>query len=112
MTIIAKFENLVYTVSFSSTLDPFSEGEQRISFHGSKISSYSNENIVLKEFKHDGRGMDRREDYIEIMETQVTAAFMAKQFNKVSPRGSKEVHFLHVSKHFCKILQGKELLPQ
>ena len=57
----------------------------------------NNEDIVLKEFKHVGKGRDRREDYIGIMETQAIAAFMANAFNKISPSGSKEIQFLNVS---------------
>ena len=55
------------------------------------------EKIVLKEFKHTGSGRDRRSDYVEIMETQCVAAFMASEFNKVAPAGSKKITFLHVS---------------
>ena len=54
------------------------------------------ESIVLKEFKHIGRGRDRRGDYIEIMETQAIAAYLANEFNKIAPPGSKEIQFLHV----------------
>lgn len=80
--------------------DPFSEGTQRISYHGMK-ADYSeggaHEKIVLKEFKYVGSGRDRRADYIEIMETQCVAAFLASEFNKVSPCRSKAINFLHVS---------------
>ena len=58
-----------------------------------------NEDIVLKEFKHVGRGRDRREDYIGIMETQTIAATMAQQFNRIAPPGSKVIEFLDVSSH-------------
>ena len=53
-------------------------------------------NIVLKEFKHIGRGRDRCGDYIEIMETQVIAAYLVNKFNKFAPPGSKEIQFLQV----------------
>jgi len=73
---------------------PFAEGAQRISYKGYQ----GHKAIVLKEFKHFGEGLDRRENYIEIMETQAVAAFLAKQFNKSSPRSvAKSVNFLEVS---------------
>ena len=79
---------------------PFAEGAQRISYHGMRMNyaeGEEDEKIVLKEFKHTGSGRDRRSDYVEIMETQCVAAFMASEFNKVAPPGSKRITFLHVS---------------
>ena len=79
---------------------PFAEGAQRISYHGMRMNyaeGEEDEKIVLKEFKHTGSGRDRRSDYVEIMETQCVAAFMASEFNKVAPAGSKRITFLHVS---------------
>ena len=73
--------------------DPFAEGEQRISYHGIVGSS----KVVLKEFKYYGNRRDRREDYIELMETQAIAEFMAKRFNRVAPPGAKKIEFLNVS---------------
>ena len=79
---------------------PFAEGAQRISYHGMRMNyaeGEEDEKIVLKEFKHTGSERDRRSDYVEIMETQCVAAFMASEFNKVAPAGSKKITFLHVS---------------
>merc|ERR1719187_1672505 len=78
---------------------PFSEGAQRISFKGQRIYGCGGDlkdDVVLKEFKHFGPARDRREDYIEIMETQAVSAFMAKQFNRFSPPGTKKIEFLDV----------------
>ena len=76
----------------------------RISYHGVRVydcaNGMKNEDIVLKEFKHVGRGRDRREDYIGIMETQTIAAAMAETFNRIAPKGSKEIEFLNVSNFF------------
>ena len=81
--------------------DPFAQGEQRITYHGEKIYAddcrKSKESIVLKEFKHIGHGRDRRQDYIEVMETQAITPYLASEFNKIAPKGSKAIHFLHVS---------------
>ena len=54
--------------------DPFAQGYQRISYHGLSVMAGKQSKVVLKEFKHYGGGRDRREDYIEIMETQMIAA--------------------------------------
>ena len=81
-------------------LQPFAEGTQRISYHGMRMDyneGADHERIVLKEFKHTGSGRDRRSDYMEIMETQCVAAFMASEFNKLAPSGSKKISFLDVS---------------
>ena len=82
--------------------DPFDQGEQRIAYHGKRTDRNSariyGEKLVLKEFKFDEEGRDRREEYIEIMETQCTAAYLANEFNKVSPRRSKQIEFLQVQK--------------
>ena len=56
-------------------------------------------NLVRKEFKFDEEGRGRRDEYIEIMETQCTAAYLAIEFNKVSPRRSKQIEFLLVQKN-------------
>ena len=88
------------TAAIKITVDPFAQGEQKITYHGERI--YANKpmkrkvNIVLKEFKHIGRGRNRCGDYIEIMETQVIAAYLVNKFNKFAPPGSKEIQFLHV----------------
>ena len=89
---------------------PFAEGAQRISYHGMRMNyaeGEEDEKIVLKEFKHTGTGRDRRSDYVEIMETQCVAAFMASEFNKVAPPGSKRITFLHISiKIICATLRS------
>ena len=56
-------------------------------------------NLVLKEFKFDEEVRGRRDEYIEIMETQCTDAYLAIEFNKVSPRRSKQIEFLLVQKN-------------
>ena len=40
---------------------------------------------------------DCRQDYIIIMETQALAAFLAAEFNKISPPSAKTIAFLEVS---------------
>ena len=76
---------------------PFYEGEQRISYLGMEMDAKTEKGdrrIVLKEFKHLGR--DRRKDYVEIMETQAIAAYLANSFNGIAPRGTKKIEFLGV----------------
>ena len=79
---------------------PFDQGEQRIAYHGKRTDRSGRirygEKLVLKEFKFDEEGRDRREEYIEIMETQFTAAYLANEFNKVSPWKTKHIEFLQV----------------
>ena len=56
-----------------------------------------NAQIVIKEFKFIGSGRDRRADYIEIMETQCVAAFMAMEFNKLARIGLKRINFISLN---------------
>ena len=83
-------------------IQPFAQGEQRIAYHGKKTDNSSrkkrSDKIVLKEFKCLEDGRDRREEYIEIMETQCTAAYLAAEFNNVSPKKQKKIQFLQVSR--------------
>ena len=85
--------------------NPFAEGGQRISYHAKLVSTDRLNNIggwekvVMKRFKTLER-RDRHQDYLDLMETQYVAAFLATEFNKVSPRGSKEIQFLKVRKNF------------
>ena len=88
------------TTTIKIAVDPFAQGEQRITYHRERI--YPNklikgkESIVLKELKYIGRGRDRRVDYIEIMETQAIAAYLENELNKIAPPGTKEIQSLHV----------------
>ena len=88
--------------TIKKAIHPFAQGEQRIAYHGKKIDRSSRrkrcEKIVMKEFKCLEDGRDRREDYIEIMETQCTATYLAAEFNKVSPKKQKKIQFLQVSR--------------
>lgn len=77
--------------------DPFAEGNERLSYMGSMIFDSSYQRIVVKEFKHISTGKDRKKDYIKIMEAQAVTAIMACEFNKMSPRGLKDIHCNHVS---------------
>ena len=83
--------------------DPFDQGKQRVVYHGKRADRKGTrtygKNLVLKEFKFDEEGRGRRDEYIEIMETQCTAAYLAIEFNKVSPRRSKQIEFLLVQKN-------------
>ena len=92
------------TTAIKITVDPFAQGEQKITYHGERIyankSMKRKENTVFKEFKHIGRGRDRCGGYIEIMKTQAIAAYLVNEFNKFSPPGSKEIQFLHVRSMF------------
>ena len=81
--------------SLKKAKHPFSEGAQRISFHGLRMDK--KQKIVLKEFKHFGSGRDGREDYIQNMETQCVAEYLAEAFNRQTPVGSKKITFLKVS---------------
>ena len=91
--------------------DSFDQAEQRITYHGKRTDHNSlriyGEKLVLKEIKFDEEGRDRREEYIEIVETQCTAAYLANEFNKVFPRRSKLIQFLQVQKKKNSLFMNK-----
>ena len=82
---------------------PFADGGHRISYHGKARSSDGRrklsgcETVVMKRFIRQKKG-DVSQDYFSVMKAQFVAAYLATKFNKVSPIGSKEIHFLKVRK--------------
>lgn len=95
--------------------NPFAQGGQRISYHGKMLEGnryrQQEQYIVLKEFKHHELGRDRREEYMQIMETQFTAGVLADEFNKIAPSGSKKLCFLPVSKTLRILLSSTLIFP-
>lgn len=70
------------TMSMRCASDPFAEGEIRIAFHGQlsrtveDLDLEKNE-MVMKAFKHVGRGLNDRQQYLKQMEVSNIAHFLA-----------------------------------
>lgn len=68
--------------------EPFAEGEIRIAYHAQlsrqkrdlDIASKSNM-MVMKSFKHVGKGLNDRQQYLKQMEVSTIAHFLAEEFN-------------------------------
>ncbi len=88
--------------------DPFAEGSQRLSYFGIEVGRATHffshfagsaaATVVFKTFKHvyERTSGDGREDFLNVVEGQAIANYLAAEFNKVRPSDSKEIHFLSV----------------
>ncbi|CAF1402261.1 unnamed protein product [Rotaria sordida] len=63
--------------------NPFSEGALRLAYYG--LTKYKDrwEKVVLKEFKRNNRGDNTKDKYIESLECQTVADYLALEFNKL-----------------------------
>jgi hypothetical protein len=73
--------------------DPFAEGEIRIAYHGqlsrnSKDLEDPKNAMVMKSFKHVGKGLNNRTQYLEQMEVSTIAHFLVREYNKSYQRPS------------------------
>jgi hypothetical protein len=76
------------TMFMRQASDPFAEGEIRIAYHGQLargkkgLDDISKSKIVLKAFKHHGKGLNDRRQYFGQMEVSNIAHFLANEYNK------------------------------
>ncbi|CAF1040935.1 unnamed protein product [Adineta steineri] len=65
--------------------NPFAEGAMRLAYYG--LSRYKGtwEKVVLKEFKHIGPGLNLKERYLDLLDCQTVAAYLAQKFNELPP---------------------------
>ena len=69
--------------------NPFAEGEVRLAYHGqlAKVESdllKDGHSMVMKSYKHLGKGVNDRDQYLKQMEVSAIAHFLAKEYNKSS----------------------------
>lgn len=79
------------TMFMRRAADPFAEGEIRIAFHGQlsrdvKDLERKKSEMVMKSFKHVGKGLNDRQQYLKQMEVSNIAHFLASEYNKSSFR--------------------------
>lgn len=91
------------TMFMRRATNPFAQGEIRIAFHGRLATnivelSESKSSMVMKSFKHIGKGIHDREQYLKQMEVSNIAHFLAEEYNKSSEKPSHcaQVTFLPV----------------
>lgn len=81
--------------TFESTMlmrrapSPFAEGEVRLAYHGQLAKEEidflkDGHSMVMKSFKHLGKGVNDRDQYLKQMEVSAIAHFLAKEYNKSS----------------------------
>jgi hypothetical protein len=69
-------------------LDPFAEGEIRLAYHAQlsrckeDLDNAQQSSMVFKSFKHHGKGVNDREQYLKQMEVSTVAHFLAREYNK------------------------------
>jgi hypothetical protein len=68
---------------------PFAEGEVRLAYHGQLAKEEidflkDGHSMVMKSFKHLGKGVNDRDQYLKQMEVSAIAHFLAKEYNKSS----------------------------
>ena len=100
---VSEIKNEIEAINHKRTMtrikiatDPLQQWGEWIAYHGEIYTDdyrKSKESISLKKFTN----KCRHQDYIEVMETQTIAGYLASEFNKIAPRGSKAIHFLNVS---------------
>jgi hypothetical protein len=73
---------------------PFAEGEVRLAYHGQlakedKDLVKDGHSMVMKSFKHLGKGVNDRDQYLKQMEVSAIAHFLAVEYNKSSSKPSR-----------------------
>jgi hypothetical protein len=86
-----KFSDNHSTMLMRRASEPFGEGQSRIAFHGQlakkkKDLDLKSSAMVMKTFKHIGKGIHDRKCYLDQMEVSNIAHFLAKEYNKSSSR--------------------------
>jgi hypothetical protein len=80
---------------------PFDEGEIRLAYHGQlarKKGDLDNDksSVVMKSFKHVGKGLNDRSQYLKQMEVSTIAHFLGEQFNEFRPSRCGRIFVLQV----------------
>jgi hypothetical protein len=91
------------TMLMRRSQNPFAQGAIRIAFHGQLARAeeeldLSKSSMVMKAFKHIGKGVNDRDQYLKQMEVSNIAHFLAEEYNKstVRPQQCSTIHFLPV----------------
>jgi hypothetical protein len=74
---------------------PFAEGAMRLAYHAHDRSFKDQppRAVVVKEFKRAGEAHNTLDKYMEQMEIQSAAAYLANAFNKATPEGEAKIKF-------------------
>lgn len=79
---------------------PFAEGEVRLAYFAQLARKRDNllkSPVVMKTYKHLGKGLNNREQYFKQMEVSTIACYLAKKYNKEeTPSHCTQIDFLTV----------------
>jgi hypothetical protein len=64
--------------------NPFAEGGMRLAYYGVMQYKDTWEKIVFKEYKRIGSGANTKDKYLELLECQTIADYLAQEFNQLS----------------------------
>jgi hypothetical protein len=70
---------------------PFAEGGIRLAYHGQlaqEVAGLAGSSMVMKSFKHIGKGVNNRDQYLKQMEVSAIANFLASEYNRSSYKPS------------------------
>ena len=92
--------------------NPFAEGGMRLAYYGLMQYKDKWEKVVLKEYKRIGAGANTKEKYLELLECQTIADYLAQEFNQLPQlvnrsRIVKRIKFIMTKLVFERLPGGK-----
>ncbi|CAF3347746.1 unnamed protein product [Rotaria sp. Silwood2] len=98
--------------SIKIATNPFSEGALRLAYYG--LTKYKDEweKVVLKEYKRTNRGTNKKDKYLEDLECQTVADYLAHKFNDLPQLREhsifvKKIKFIMSKLAFVPLVPGK-----
>ena len=85
-----KLPNIPMKIKLCS--NPFAEGVGRLAYHALDVTT--NNRYVVKEFKRMGKKENSIKHYMQVYETQVTAAMYTSRFNLAKPAHVPQINFV------------------
>ncbi|CAF0919329.1 unnamed protein product [Adineta steineri] len=91
--------------------NPFAEGGMRLAYYGLSLYEEKCEKIVLKEFKHIGHGLNSKKAYLDLLDCQTIADYLARKFYRLpsvaASAVAKKINFIMTKLVVDKLSDGK-----
>jgi hypothetical protein len=105
-------EEVVQTWNIKIAENPFAEGGMRLAYYGLMQYKDKWEKVVLKEYKRIGNGSNTKDKYLELLDCQTVAEYLAQEFNKLPPITNstaivKKIKFIMTKLVFDRSSEGK-----
>ncbi|CAF1091974.1 unnamed protein product [Adineta steineri] len=78
-------KEVIQSLTLKVADNPFAEGALRLAYYGSMLFKGQWGKFVLKEYKSVTNGENTKEKYLEMLDCQTVADYLAQEFNKLSP---------------------------